>query len=231
VWTALSINRNGFIAIFISKSLRWIFFRLPAEASSAWKKNFGRQEEQTHQAAFTGVSPRSTSRFLLIYKYYLTLFGPLAVFLTLLSWITLEVAAWTMIYFFTQDNLIFSSTRSFVPITGVDAFTCRLYFAGYTFSTLGNGDIVPIVGPWQVVTILNSISGASTIALVVAYIVSVIPTALNIRRVSGVIASIGTTPVMMLRMGWNGKDFRGLPRYSMQISSRKTPTPAAHSQR
>jgi hypothetical protein len=49
----------------------------------------------------------------------------------------------------------------------------RVFLAGYAIFTLGNGDLVPAEGPWQVATTLATASGMLVVTLSVSSILSV----------------------------------------------------------
>jgi hypothetical protein len=53
--------------------------------------------------------------------------------------------------------------------------TSALYFSGVTLATLGYGDMQPLVWPLRLLSVLESLSGALTLALGVSYVVSVYP--------------------------------------------------------
>jgi hypothetical protein len=105
-----------------------------------------------------------------------------------LMWLLLLWLGWTMI-FCGGPRAVVDATTS-IPGTLID----RLYFAGYTITTLGLGDFKAEGAIWKVCTVLASTSGFLILTLFVTYAFSVI-TALNDRRTLGAsVSHLGNSP-------------------------------------
>ncbi|MCL7417282.1 MAG: potassium channel family protein, partial [Halalkalicoccus sp.] len=134
----------------------------------------------------------------------LSLAGPLIFVFTLLTWITLLWSGWTLVFASTENALIDTLNRG--PITWSD----RLYFAGYTMFTLGNGDFVPREGIWQFVTVLATGSGMLVVTLTVSYTLSVLDAITQKRSFASGVTGLGTHSNTLVRTAWDGETFSGL---------------------
>lgn len=83
----------------------------------------------------------------------------------------------------------------------------KLYFAGYTLSTMGNGDYKPGSYIWDVVTNLLAFSGLAFITISITYIMPVLSAVILQVKLSVMINCLGDTPQQILINGWNGKNF------------------------
>jgi Ion channel len=134
----------------------------------------------------------------------LTLAGPVIFVLTLLVWITLLWGGWTLVFAGGENTVIDTMNRG--PISWSD----RLYFAGYTMFTLGNGDFVPREGIWQFVTVLTTGSGMLVVTLTVSYTLSVLDAVTQKRSFASGVTGLGTHSNALIRTAWDGEGFSGL---------------------
>ncbi|MFW6320339.1 MAG: potassium channel family protein [Halohasta sp.] len=138
------------------------------------------------------------------YPRLLSLSGPLLLVLTLSIWIVLLWLGWTLVFLGGVVPLI--DTVGTGSVSWVD----RLYFVGYTLFTLGNGDLVPRDGPWQIVTVLTTASGMLFVTLSVSYILSVLDAVTQKRAFASGVTGLGMQPEDIVQHGWNGGSFEGL---------------------
>lgn len=89
----------------------------------------------------------------------LTGYGPVSLLLMLAMWVTLEILAWSFIWYGMSDA--FNDIH-----THMDA----LYFSGVNFFTVGFGDIVAVHGGARALTLIAAFTGVTTIALVVGFL-------------------------------------------------------------
>lgn len=137
-------------------------------------------------------------------KAALTGAGIVIIFSILMTWVVL---LWM------GNFLIFSGDNQSV----VDATTQvaanwkeRIYFTGYTLSTLGNGDFKAGTDGWSIYAAFISFTGLIFITIAITYMVPVLSAVTQRRALSIRIASIGHSPQRMLLNNWNGEDFRKL---------------------
>ena len=143
----------------------------------------------------------------------MVLAGPSILTLTVLTWLLLLWAGWF---------LIFSSEPSAVLTSSTDVMadtSDRIYFAGYTIFTLGNGDFAPNGNGWQVATVLASASGLFTATLAFTYLISVVSAAVSGRAFAAEVAGLGSTAAEVVSSGWDGRSYGGLSLSLQSLSS------------
>lgn len=135
---------------------------------------------------------------------FLSAAGTLIVATALITWITLLLLGWILIFSSTDGAVRAASTG--VPGDLID----RIYFAGYTVLTLGLGDFVPGEGIWQLATVLATGTGLVLVTLSITYLVPVASAVVQRRQLAAQIAGLGHTPHDIVLRGWNGSDFGSL---------------------
>jgi hypothetical protein len=134
----------------------------------------------------------------------ISLTGLLAVVATVGLWIMMLWAGWA---------LLFSADRTSVvdAVSGKPADPWeRIYFTGYSLSTLGLGDYRPHGHFWQMATAIASGSGFLLFGLALAYLVPVISAATQKRQIAVYITSLGRSPDEIVLRAWNGEDTTAL---------------------
>lgn len=137
---------------------------------------------------------RSSHRLLLITGWVI-LVG------TALLWFLLTWVGWGLIFASSPLDLVSASSKE--PAS----FFEKIYFVGYTLSTLGLGDFQPIGIGWQLATAVASASGFTLITLTIAYLLPLVAAASQKRQLAVYISSLGGTPDEIVARAWNGKDF------------------------
>ena len=146
--------------------------------------------------------------------------GMVSILVLLSVWLTLT---WL------GNGLIFCADPDSIRVTGTDApvgVVEKFYFAGYTLATLGNGDLYPARPFWRIFTVIVALSGFSLLTIAITYLIQVLTSEIEKRKLSLYIASIGTTPQDILMNGWDGKTFRRLESHFISLS----PMILSHSQ-
>ena len=127
--------------------------------------------------------------------------GPTILVCILIVWIAGMWSALLLVLLSDPDSVRDSSTH--LPAGLLE----KLYFAGFTLSTLGTGDYVPASDTWRVVTSISAFAGIAFITTSITYFVPVL-NAVNLQsRISLYISSMGNTPQRILINSWNGEDF------------------------
>ncbi|MDF9745504.1 potassium channel family protein [Natrinema salsiterrestre] len=134
----------------------------------------------------------------------LTLSGPVTLLIGLVTWIVLLWGGWTLVFAGAEYPLI--DTIGGGPISWSD----RVYYTGYTIFTLGNGDLVPRDGPWQIATTIATASGMLFVTLSVTYVLSVLDAVTQKRSFASSVSGLGSRSDEILRTSWNGDEFDGL---------------------
>ncbi|MFP5579136.1 MAG: ion channel [Acidimicrobiia bacterium] len=132
---------------------------------------------------------------------FLSAAGTLIVAAALITWITLLLAGWTLIFSSTDGAVRAASTG--VPADSID----RVLYVGYTVLTLGLGNFVPGKGIWQLATVLATGTGLVLVTLSITYLVPVASAVVQRRQLAAQIAGLGGTAHDIVLRGWNGSDF------------------------
>lgn len=132
----------------------------------------------------------------------LSIVGPTVLLLSILLWVTLLWAGWTMVFSSDPEALVFTGKEGMPDLVG------RIYFVGYSIFTMGNGDFSPTAGVWQLATAVMTGSGMFMVTLAITYTISVVGAVVQKRGFASQITGIGKTPEEFVIRGWNGHDLR-----------------------
>jgi hypothetical protein len=114
-------------------------------------------------------------------------------------WIVLLYIGWLAIF----------SGHELAVVRGQDqspaSFGERVYFTGFTISTLGVGDYVPRGAFWQFVTTLSAISGFTLVTFIISFLLSVASQQTLRRKLALHIHYIGATPQAIVRDSWDAE--------------------------
>ncbi|MGR4068731.1 potassium channel family protein [Billgrantia sp. C5P2] len=119
--------------------------------------------------------------------------GPWLTVALMMTWVGLIWLGWW---------LVFSSHESAVyhPDSGTYANPLeRLYFVGYTITTLGYGDFVAGTGKWQVLAVMAAANGFFLLTLAVTYILAVMSAVVQKRQLAISIHALGETPAAIVK--------------------------------
>lgn len=134
----------------------------------------------------------------------LSMAGPIILVTTLLTWVLLLWAGWTLVFAASEEAII--------NTTGKEALTWagRIYFVAYTIFTLGIGDYIPANGLWQIITSIATGSGMLLITLSVSYVVSVVGAVVHKRAFARSVTGIGNSATAVIERAWDGDSFHPL---------------------
>lgn len=138
--------------------------------------------------------------------------GPVILLLIITTWILL---LWVGFF------LLFSAAPEAVvnPETGTPATPWeRVYFIGFTVSTLGVGDFAPQGTLWRLLTPIGALSGFLVLTLAITYLVPVVSAVVEKRQLSASIASLGKTPQELLHAGWDGQGLSSLEPHLLRFA-------------
>lgn len=127
--------------------------------------------------------------------------GPALLIGTILVWVALLWAGWSLI-FLAGDPAVQSSPDE-VPAGWVDI----VYFAGFSVFTLGVGDYVATSGGWRLATAVASFSGLFLITLAITYLLSVVSAVVAKRALALHVGGLGPTAHDIVALGWVGDRF------------------------
>jgi hypothetical protein len=150
----------------------------------------------TRLASLTWRVLRATARGPL---HGLLRFGGVVVLLTtVLTWVVLLWAGWTVVFISTEAAVVASTSGEPAGIAA------RVYYAGFVVFTLGVGDFVPGGGLWQVLTAVAAFVGLFIVTLSITYLVSVVSAAVSRRALAREITLYGETGEQIVRAHWDG---------------------------
>ncbi|GAA4437054.1 potassium channel family protein [Pontibacter saemangeumensis] len=127
--------------------------------------------------------------------------GPAVLISILLVWIIGLWGGMFLMLLSDKNSIVKSSTL--VVATPLE----KLYYAGFTLSTLGVGDYIATTDSWRIVTSLAAFSGLAFITASITYFVPVLSAVGLQSKLSLYISGMGKTPQQLILNSWNGKDF------------------------
>lgn len=120
---------------------------------------------------------------------------------TVLVWVLLLWAGWSLVFLGSGGAVVNSATRA--PAGPLDV----VYFAGFTVFTLGVGDFVASTPTWRVLTALASFTGLFLVTLAITYLLAVVSAVVNRRALAVHIHALGPSADAMVARGWTGRTF------------------------
>ena len=115
---------------------------------------------------------------------------------TLLTWVAAVWLGWSLVFASATDAVRHATSHAIA--SGFD----RVYFAGYTMLTTGNGGFVPGAGVWQVLTVVASFSGLAVVTMGITYLVPIVSSVVEGRTLALHISSLGDDPYELLTSCW-----------------------------
>ena len=103
-----------------------------------------------------------------IRRRFLAYSGPVQITTTILTWTTLLVVGWAMVFQPALGHGIEAARGS--TDTGFDT---ALYYSGFALTTLGTGDVVPTTDSYRLLSVVEAALGFSVFTLVLTYFMSV----------------------------------------------------------
>lgn len=131
----------------------------------------------------------------------------------IISWLLLIWIAVVLIYSFDYSSIVNADTK--IPAK----FHEKVYFVGYTISTLGLGDFQPNGTVWRFFTSIVSLMGFMVLTISITYIVPVVNSIIEKQTLTLQIASLGQTTQEILVNGYNGKNFKDLSNEFSDLSN------------
>lgn len=127
-------------------------------------------------------------------------------------WVFLTWFGWTLVFSASDSAVVLATNKSPASLWE------RIYFTGFTISTLGMGDYQPQGTFWQIATAVAAANGFFLVTLGVAYLLPVVSAATTKRSLAVYIASLGGTGDEILTRAWNGKDFGQLEQHLINLT-------------
>lgn len=134
----------------------------------------------------------------------ITMAGPVILFGTLSGWILMLWLGWTLVFMSHESALME------LPDMGPAGFWGRVYYSGFTISTLGIGGVAPGSSFWRVLTTIAALNGLIVITVGITYLLAVLGAVVERRQFAAHLSALGPSPEEILTRGWNGRNFDSL---------------------
>lgn len=112
--------------------------------------------------------------------------GVLILLVIVFVWVLSSWVGWSLIFAASDASVVATATGFPADLVG------KIYFAGYTIFTLGNGDYKP-VGAWQLATVVASVNGLMVVTLSITYLVPLLSAVVERRALAERISLLGGT--------------------------------------
>jgi hypothetical protein len=122
----------------------------------------------------------------------------------LINWLLLIWISASLLFISQPDSLMNVETNTTTTVVN------KIFFTGYTLSTLGLGDIEPEGNFWDILTAILSFTGLILISIAITYLIPVVSAEITKRKISVNINTLGGSVEEILLNYWNGKDFKEL---------------------
>lgn len=130
--------------------------------------------------------------------------GTLIMLTVLLTWLLGIWAACTIMILSEEESVMNVETNT------PGSFVSKIYYTGYTLSTLGNGDLEPGNAFWEIFTAIFSFTGLIFISIAITYLLPILSAEIEKQRLSVYISTLGYSVEEIIRQAWNGQDMRSL---------------------
>lgn len=127
--------------------------------------------------------------------------GPAILVAIVLTWVVGLWSGFFLILLSDPGSVVKSSDQT------VASSLEKLYYAGFTLSTLGVGDYVASSSVWRIATSVGAFSGLVFITASITYFVPVLSAVGLQSKLSLYISGMGKTPQQILAKGWKGRSF------------------------
>jgi len=127
--------------------------------------------------------------------------GFVVILMLFIIWVGLIWAGYSLIYLSSVSSVV--DTATLLPSNWVG----KIYFVGYTLSSLGNGDLKSGGDSWRILSNVMSLHGTFLVTLSISYIIPVLDAVIKKRTLSAYIYQLGRTPEELIKNCYNGKDF------------------------
>jgi hypothetical protein len=130
--------------------------------------------------------------------------GALILMTIIINWLLLIWLSASLLFISDSNSLMNVETNTSTTIVN------KIFFTGYTLSTLGLGDIEPEGPFWDILTAILSFAGLILISVAITYLIPVVSAEIEKRKISVYITTIGCSVEEILVNYWNGSNFKEL---------------------
>ena len=151
-------------------------------------------------------------------QWFRASYGAVVILIGLAVWGVLSWAGWWMVFAAHPDSLVHIQTN-----VSADLWE-KLYYTGFSLTTLGIGDYVPNGPPWQLATVVAAAQGFFLITLSVTYLLSLISAATRQHQIALQISCWGESPENILVTSYSGSPGEGAFKQLMEEIRMITPS-------
>ncbi|MGY5847127.1 hypothetical protein ACW6QP_06875 [Salegentibacter sp. HM20] len=134
----------------------------------------------------------------------LNLAGGSILMLLVFSWSMLIWLGYSLIYISEPGSVVDTATGQQTDIIG------KIYYVGYTLTSLGNGDLKSGSDTWRLVSNIMGMNSMVFISLGISYLLPVLQAVIDKRSLAAHIQKMGRTPQEIIENGYNGENFAPL---------------------
>ncbi|MAZ25489.1 MAG: hypothetical protein CL868_00225 [Cytophagaceae bacterium] len=128
---------------------------------------------------------------------FLTHVGYLLLLFIIIFWVFMLNVSFTLVLLSDDSSIINSTTKQPADIWE------KIYYSGFSLSTLGIGDYIANSNGWRFVTILYSFTGLILITMSITYFIPVLNAVIKKRKLGILLSSLGKDPQGILLNAWN----------------------------
>lgn len=135
---------------------------------------------------------------------FLSYAGSSIILFTFFIWALLFLVGLTFFFNFSDYSIINADTK--IPAD----FWDKIYYVGFTSTTLGIGDFVAGSNFWEIATIASTITGFFLLTLVITYLIPLISSVEEKRKLASSVNNIGSTPEKFLSQLKSNENYQNL---------------------
>lgn len=139
--------------------------------------------------------------------------GYVLIILIVFIWVILLWLSFFLILSSTENSVLNGTTKLSAGVLE------KLYYAGFTISTLGVGDYQGSNDFWRIITNIYSFTGLIFLTMSVTYLLPALSAVMDQRKLGISISSLGSNPQDIILNSWNGKNFDRLFSRSITIAN------------
>ena len=118
-----------------------------------------------------------------------------------LLWVFLLWLSFVLLLSAYEGSIINSTTRDAADLLE------KIYYAGFTISTLGMGDYIASSNSWRILSAIYSFTGLILLTMSVTYFIPVLSAVIEQRKLGIRLSNLGNSPEEILINSWDGEDF------------------------
>lgn len=135
---------------------------------------------------------------------FLSYTGGSLILVVFILWGILFLVGISFIYFSSEYSVINANTKAPADLWE------KVYYIGFTVTTLGIGDFIAGSKMWQLITIVSAVTGFFLLTLLITYLISLLSSVKEKRAFASTINNIGSSPEQFLLQLRTRDDFSGL---------------------